>query len=331
MIDTRRAAAVNYGTSRRQFGTSGGRAVTKNLLPALDLSAMDDPTMALLRRYQPWRRFAEVAFWAVVLGAQVVFNSTVTWIDLGRGVNGHAFWEPWAWEITSNLAVGLLIPCIVAFERRFPLRLATAPRNVGAHVLGSLLFCLAHVAVTQALRYVAYSLMGAPFPVPGWLLTLAYEYLKDVRSYVLILIALFSYRFVLLRLQGEARVLDAPESPQGDPPPAPASRPERFLVRKLRREFLIAAADIDWLQAQGNYIGLRVNGHDYLLRSTLSDFLGQLDPARFVRVHRSYAVNLDRIAEIEPVDSGDARLQMKDGSVVPCSRRYRDALGAAAG
>ena len=103
-------------------------------------------------------------------------------------------------------------------------------------------------------------------------------------------------------------------------------RPERFLVRKLRSEFLIAASDIAWLQAEANYVGLHVNGHDYLLRSTLTDFLTQLDPTRFVRVHRSYAVNLDAIAEIEPLDSGDARLRMRDGSTVPCSRRYRSAL-----
>ena len=52
----------------------------------------------------------------------------------------------------------------------------------------------------------------------------------------------------------------------------------------------------------------------------------RLDPARFVRVHRSYMVNLDHVAEIEPLDTGDARLTMHDGSRVPCSRRYREAL-----
>ena len=117
-------------------------------------------------------------------------------------------------------------------------------------------------------------------------------------------------------------------APASEPPQQPQQpqRPERFLVRKLRREFLIAAHDIAWLQAEANYVGLHVNGHDYLLRSTLTDFLTQLDPTRFVRVHRSYAVNLDAIAVIEPLDSGDARLTMKDGSTVPCSRRYRQDL-----
>uniref|UniRef100_UPI0035B18708 LytTR family DNA-binding domain-containing protein n=1 Tax=Diaphorobacter nitroreducens TaxID=164759 RepID=UPI0035B18708 len=47
-------------------------------------------------------------------------------------------------------------------------------------------------------------------------------------------------------------------------------------------------------------------------------------------VHRSHAVNLDQVAQIEPLDSGDARLTLRDGSVVPVSRRYRDALGTSA-
>ena len=55
----------------------------------------------------------------------------------------------------------------------------------------------------------------------------------------------------------------------------------------------------------------------------------QLDPARFVRVHRSYMVNLDHLVEIQPQESGDARLVMRDGSPVPCSRRYRAALRGA--
>jgi len=52
----------------------------------------------------------------------------------------------------------------------------------------------------------------------------------------------------------------------------------------------------------------------------------RLDPSRFVRVHRSYFVNLDYLAEIEPLDTGDARLQLRDGAKIPCSRRYRGAL-----
>ena len=103
-------------------------------------------------------------------------------------------------------------------------------------------------------------------------------------------------------------------------------RPERFLVRKLGKEFLVAAADVEWLQASGNYVNLHVRGRDYPLRTTMAAIEAQLDPARFVRVHRSYIVNLDCVEQIEPLDTGDARITMRDGAAIPCSRPYRDAL-----
>ena len=301
---------------------------------------MSRPTLPWPERYRPLRRRVEVAFWAVLLLVQAAFNSVVTLIDLRSAGRPVAAWEPALWELSSVLVVGLLIPAIVAFERRFPLHWDTLRRHLPWHLLGSVAYCSVHLAGMMALRHLAYGAMGAEYRLNGpWWAQWGYEYLKDVRTYALIVSGLVGYRFLLLRLQGEARVLDTPESPAipeaspatgpAAPEPAPSlpvQRPERFLVRKLRREFLIAASDIAWLQAEANYVGLHVNGHDYLVRSTLADFLTQLDPARFVRVHRSYAVNLDAVAEIEPLDSGDARLRMKDGSTVPCSRRYRGAL-----
>jgi DNA-binding LytR/AlgR family response regulator len=106
----------------------------------------------------------------------------------------------------------------------------------------------------------------------------------------------------------------------------PVERPERFLVRKLGKEFLVAANDIEWLQASANYVNLHVRGRDYPLRTTMAAIEPRLDPARFVRVHRSYMVNLDCLQEIEPLETGDARLRMRDGQLLPCSRRYRSAL-----
>jgi DNA-binding LytR/AlgR family response regulator len=134
------------------------------------------------------------------------------------------------------------------------------------------------------------------------------------------------YRLLLLRLQGEARLLDAPDDATA--PVEPVERPDRFLVRKLGKEFLLAAADIEYLQASGNYVNLHVRGRAYPLRATMAGIEPRLDPGRFVRVHRSYMVNLDCLAEIEPLESGDARLVLRDGTRLPCSRRYRAALKA---
>ncbi|MDO5610655.1 MAG: LytTR family DNA-binding domain-containing protein [Pseudomonadota bacterium] len=64
----------------------------------------------------------------------------------------------------------------------------------------------------------------------------------------------------------------------------------------------------------------------YPLRSTIGGIQAQLDPAQFVRVHRSHIVNLRFIESIEPTESGDARIRLQDGREIPCSRRYRDAL-----
>ena len=92
---------------------------------------------------------------------------------------------------------------------------------------------------------------------------------------------------------------------------------------------LVAAHDIEFLEAAENYVNLHVRGRVYPLRSTMTAIQDRLDPARFARVHRSYIVNLDFLDQIEPLDTGDARLLLKNGSRIPCSRRYRSALRTA--
>ncbi|MGA0572968.1 LytTR family DNA-binding domain-containing protein [Variovorax sp. VNK109] len=297
------------------------------------------PEQIWFERYQPVRRQAEVAFWVFVLVLQAVANTVVVSLDLARVGRPLPWWQPALWEVSSNLAIGLLLPAVVAFERRHPLRWGTLRSALPRHFAASVMFCAFHVLLMFGMRQAAYALVGETYILGAMPQVLFYEYLKDVRTYVLILAALVSYRLVMLRLQGEARVLDAAPEPAGEAPagipsptagPAEPARPERFLVRQLRKEFLIAAADIEWLQAQGNYVALNVNGHVYLLRSTLADFMEKLDPAKFARIHRSHAVHLDRVAEIEPLEGGDARIRMKSGALVPCSRRYRGALDPSA-
>jgi DNA-binding LytR/AlgR family response regulator len=190
-------------------------------------------------------------------------------------------------------------------------------------VLASLVFSLMHVAGMVALRVLAYRWQGGNYDFGPWGREFLYEYLKDIRSFTSMVVGIEVYRFLLRRWQGEASLLDVPDE---GPPVEPVERPERFLVRKLGREFLVAAADIEWLQAAGNYVNLRVRGHDYPLRSTIAGVEAKLDPQRFARIHRSYMVNLDHVVSIEPLESGDARLYLKDGTMLPCSRRYRSEL-----
>jgi len=271
--------------------------------------------------YQRWRRPIEVGFWMALLTLNVIFNSIDTRIDHAGRIEP---WEPWVWEASSALMVLALLPAIIVAERRWPIRFDTWMRHLPLQLLLSLLFSLIHVGGMIALRKLAYAaIAGWHYDFGGWWTNFGYEYLKDVRTYFLIIGVLMLYRLWLLRQQGEARLLAEPEE---GPPVEPVDRPDRFLVRKLGKEFLINASEIEWLQAAGNYVNLHVRGRDYPLRSTMAGIESRLDPARFLRVHRGYFINLDYLAEIEPLETGDARLRLRDGTTVPCSRRYRAAL-----
>jgi len=271
------------------------------------------------RSFHRWRRSAEVAFWVLLAILNTVFNSLVATIDHAR----VAAWEPWVWEWTSSLMILVLVPAILAAERRWPFRFDTWRRSLPWHLLATVPFSLVHVTGMVALRVLAYRLAGTRYDFGQWEPGYAYEYLKDFRTYFLVIALISLSRLWLVRWQGEARLLAVPDE---GPPVEPVERPERFLVRKLGKEFLVNAREIEWLQAAGNYVNLHVRGRDYPLRTTMAAIEERLDPARFVRVHRSYFVNLDYLAAIEPVDTGDARLMLRDGATVPCSRRYRSQL-----
>jgi len=279
------------------------------------------PTASLdYRDFHRWRKPAEVAFWVLLALLNTVFNSMVAQIDNAR----TAAWEPWVWEWTSSLMILLLVPAILAVERRWPFRFDTWRRSLPWHLLATVPFSLVHVAGMVALRTLAYDLAGAGhYRFGPWWDGFGYEYLKDIRTYFIIIALISLSRLWLVRWQGEARLLAAPDE---GPPVEPVERPERFLVRKLGKEFLVNAREIEWLQAAGNYVNLHLRGRDYPLRTTMAAIEERLDPARFVRVHRSYFVNLDYLAEIEPLDTGDARLKLRDGAAIPCSRRYRAQL-----
>jgi hypothetical protein len=285
---------------------------------------MNAPTPTRYERFLPWRKTFEIGFWVVFLLGNTVANSLVEIIALRRDAKpDHALWEPVVWEVSSSLAWAMLVPVIVVFSRHFPFHWDSWRRVLPWHLGASLAVSLVHVLGMVALRKLAYAAMGGHYNFGHWGSELLYEYLKDARTYAFLLLLVEFWRLLLRRWQGEASLLATPDE---GPPVEPVERPERFLVRKLGREFLVAARDIEWLQASGNYVNLRVRGHDYPLRSTLAGLEEQLDPARFVRIQRSYLVNLEQIASLEPLDTGDARVHLRDGTALPCSRRYRDAL-----
>jgi two-component system, LytTR family, response regulator len=88
--------------------------------------------------------------------------------------------------------------------------------------------------------------------------------------------------------------------PQAAKPDA-GRRLERLMVKSDGRIFFVRIDDVDWIEAAGNYVRLHVGKENHLLRETLTALEKKLDPARFVRIHRSTVVNLERIRELQPV------------------------------
>jgi DNA-binding LytR/AlgR family response regulator len=135
-----------------------------------------------------------------------------------------------------------------------------------------------------------------------------------------LIIVIYAYRFIISRLRGEASVISVGENS------LELHRPERFLVRKIGKEFIIRVKDIDWIEAAGNYMNLNLDSRSYPLRETMAGLESKLDPTQFVRIHRSTMVNLNKVASINPLDSGDYEVTLSYGKVLRLSRRYRDNL-----
>jgi hypothetical protein len=276
-----------------------------------------------LDHYLRHRRSYEVSLWALFFLVQWVGNVLVIWLEFGRSDNGLPLWKPVVWEGSSLLVLAALIPLVLAFDRRFPLRYESLGTGLLAHGLFTIPFSLIHVAGMVMIRKLVYAVAGMSYEFGDLQRELVYEFLKDFRAYAGFLAIIYLYRFVLLRAQGEARLLDPPQEPGVEPP---TDFTERFLVKMLGKEFLVNVNDLEWLEASGNYVNLHVGKRSYPLRNTMTGIEQQLDPACFSRVHRSCIVNLDQISEIEPLETGDARIRLKSGAILPCSRRFRAAL-----
>jgi two-component system, LytTR family, response regulator len=98
---------------------------------------------------------------------------------------------------------------------------------------------------------------------------------------------------------------------------------ERFVLKAAGRVTFLGVEDVDWIEASGVYVNLHVGARSHLYRSSLAHLLQRLDPQRFVRVHRSLAVNTTRIRELQPRSHGDYTVILKNGTELVMSRGFR--------
>lgn len=107
---------------------------------------------------------------------------------------------------------------------------------------------------------------------------------------------------------------------------------ERFVIKNNGRTLLIPADEVDWIEADGNYLLLHVGQTSHLQRQTLQSMEQRLNPRKFLRIHRSAIVNLDRIQELQThVNGEDQIVILKDGAQLSLSRRFKEKVSQALG
>ena len=116
----------------------------------------------------------------------------------------------------------------------------------------------------------------------------------------------------------------APAGPLDDYNPAAVL--ERLVVKSAGRIFFLSVSEIDWIEAADNYVRLHAGTESHLLRETMNSLESKLDPAQFLRVHRSRIVNVGKIKELQPLFRGEYDIMLRNGTRVESGRGYRDRI-----
>jgi two-component system, LytTR family, response regulator len=115
------------------------------------------------------------------------------------------------------------------------------------------------------------------------------------------------------------------------PAAPPGSYLKRLAIRGGGRVTLLPVRDIDWLEAERDYVRVHAGKNAHVIRETMKNIEDQLDPGRFVRIHRSTIVNIERVKELQPMFKGEYVVVLHDGTELKLSRGYRDHFEAMLG
>jgi len=101
---------------------------------------------------------------------------------------------------------------------------------------------------------------------------------------------------------------------------------DRVAIRLGDRIYYVRLRDVDWIEAEGNYVRLHIGTQSHLLRRAVRQLTEELDPTQFARIHRSAIVNIDRISELRALPDGDFQVLLTTGAKLKMLRKYRDGL-----
>jgi len=210
-------------------------------------------------------------------------------------------------QVTSAVAVLVMILFVVQWLRLFPLRLDAWPRAIIGHTIGSIIFAFGHFVLMVALRipWFAVNELTYVWREP-FVSNLIVEYQKDIKIYIGFVIVVSAYQYYW---RSRAKMAE--------------SSADRLIVQTGAGDSVLRFEQIDYLEAARNYVSVHADGHEYVIRDTMTNVMRRLSSGPFARTHRSVIVNIDKISAIRPVDSGQ-RVFLTSGEDVPLSRSYRE-------
>ncbi len=131
-------------------------------------------------------------------------------------------------------------------------------------------------------------------------------------------------RFRKAMERARERIVADPETAASGP--RPSTHLERIAVPVGGGIRVVRTRDIESFETDGNYLRLNAPGARYMLRKTAAELEARLDPRHFIRIHRRFIVNIDKVHEVQPWFSGDAIVIMQSGSKLRLSRTHREAF-----
>lgn len=227
---------------------------------------------------------------------------------------------PWSEEVIRMVGASVLgasvTPLLFALVTRFPIEGERLWRRAAIETAGA--------AVTAAALIVVSSLLASWFLATGrrpLALAIGEDFAANWTLLVFSIAGLLAI-FHAIRLFVQSRHREH----------APTSPPPAYLVRvavKARGSIsFVELDDVEWIEAQGNYLALHVGAATHLIRESLAGFEAKLDPKRFARIHRRTIVAIPCVRDITPLGAGDALLRLKDGTELRVSRSFRERIAA---
>lgn len=258
-----------------------------------------------------WRPWIFVAAVSVVV---VIVNATSNILEMQRAGRAFHWWEPVTWEVSSALIIVALAPLIGRAVRRWSPGRDNWIRPGLIHLALTVPFSLVHVGAIYLMRNAVYWLMHDHYGFfdDGVVLVLVYEWRKDLLSYATIAAVYWVFDYIAARRR-----------------PAPQMADDRIEIRDGGAAVYLAARDILFVEAAGNYIEFHTATKTHLVRGTLASWEERLGQRGFVRIHRARLVNRAHVTAIKPTSSGDVEITLSNGGSIGGSRRYRAALETA--